>query len=100
MPSAGKYYVAFFESSYRSLDEVKAKEPQSLFAHLTRSKELFRQGKVLMAGAFLDQPDQPLTTMGLFKSRQDAEEFVKGDPFVISGAVKNWQIREWANILD
>jgi hypothetical protein len=53
-----------------------------------------------MAGAFLDQPDQPLTTMGLFKSRQDAEEFVKGDPFVISGAVKNWQIREWANILD
>ena len=69
MSSPDKYYVAIFESSYRSLDEVKAKEPQSLVAHLTRSKELFRQGKVLMAGAFLDQPGQPVTTMGLFKSR-------------------------------
>lgn len=99
MPNVGKYYVAFFEISYRSLDEVKAKEPQSLSAHLARSKELYREGKVLMAGAFLDRPDQPLKTMGIFASHEDAEEYVKGDPFVLSGAVTNWYIREWANIV-
>ena len=94
-----KYYVVFFVISYRSLDEVKSKEPQSLAAHLARSRELYRQGKVLMAGAFLDKPDEPLNTMGVFASREDAEEYVKGDPFVLSGAVTNWYIREWANIL-
>ncbi|HEX3105957.1 MAG TPA: YciI family protein [Terriglobales bacterium] len=99
MATPNKYYVAFFEISYRSLDEVKSKEPQSLAAHLARSRELHRQGKVLMAGAFLDRPDEPLNTMGVFTSREDAEEYVKGDPFVLSGAVTNWYIREWANIL-
>lgn len=52
-----------------------------------------------MAGAFLDKPDEPLNTMGVFASREDAEEYVKGDPFVISGAVTSWHIREWTNIL-
>jgi uncharacterized protein YciI len=78
MANPSKYYVAFFVISYRSLDEVKSKEPQSLTAHLARSRELYRQGKVLMAGAFLDRPDEPLNTMGVFASREDAEEYVKG----------------------
>ena len=51
MANPGKYYVAFFEISYRSLDEVKSKEPQSLAAHLARSRELYQQGKVLI-GAY------------------------------------------------
>jgi uncharacterized protein YciI len=99
MANPGKYYVVFFVISCRSLDEVKSKEPQALAAHLARSRELHRQGKVLMTGAFLDKPDEPLNTMGVFTSREDAEEYVKGDPFVLSGAVTNWHIREWANIL-
>lgn len=99
MANPTKYYVAFFVISYRSIDEVKSKEPQSLAAHLARSRELYKQGKVLMAGAFLDKPDEPLNTMGVFASREDAEEYVKGDPFVISGAVTSWHIREWTNIL-
>jgi uncharacterized protein YciI len=65
MPNPSKYYVAFFVISYRSLDEVKSKEPQSLEAHLARSRELYRHGKVLMAGAFIDRPDEPLNTMGV-----------------------------------
>jgi uncharacterized protein YciI len=55
--------------------------------------------ELFMAGAFLDNPDEPLTSMGILRSREDAEEFAKGDPFVVNGMVINWYIREWANIL-
>jgi uncharacterized protein len=70
-----------------------------LFAHIARSKELHANGKVLMAGAFLDNLDEPLTTMGIFTTREDAEEYAKGDPFILNGTVTKWYIREWANIL-
>ena len=47
-----------------------------------------------MAGAFLDNPDEPLSTMAVLSSREAAEEYVKGDPFVQKGMTSNWYIRE------
>jgi hypothetical protein len=32
---------------------------------------------------------------GHLTTREAAEEFVKGDPFVLEGLIKRWQIREW-----
>lgn len=52
-----------------------------------------------MAGAFLDNPDEPVSTMVIFPSGEAAEEYAKGDPFVLNGLVTKWHIREWANIL-
>ena len=34
-------------------------------------------------------------SMAVFLTREAAEEFVKGDPFVLNGVVRNWEIREW-----
>ena len=34
-------------------------------------------------------------SMAVFTSRESAEDFVSGDPFVINGVVRNWFIREW-----
>jgi uncharacterized protein len=94
------YYVAFFVISGMTIEEVIASAPDALATHLKRSKELRRQGTLLMAGAFLhNAPDEPLTTMGVFLSRADAEAYAAGDPFVLNGMVTNWYIREWANIL-
>jgi len=31
----------------------------------------------------------------LFTTREAAEEFVKGDPFVLSGLIRHRTIREW-----
>lgn len=75
------------------------KDPQNLAAHIARSKDLHAKGKVIMAGAFLDNLDGALTAMAVFSSREDAQEHAKSDPFVLNGTVKNWFIREWANIL-
>jgi len=54
-------------------------------------------GKLIMAGALTGKPGEPLATMELFYTREDAEEYAKGDPFVINGMVSDWQIRKWAN---
>ncbi|PYV57274.1 MAG: hypothetical protein DMG96_31660 [Acidobacteria bacterium] len=99
MPTPDKYYVAFFVTSCKSLDEVKSKYGATIAAHMTRSNELHKKGSLLMAGAFLDDPGEPVTTMGIFPSREAAEEYAKGDPFVLNGLVTKWYIREWANIL-
>ncbi len=37
--------------------------------------------------------------MGTFTTRAAAEEFVRGDPFVLHGVVRNWTIREWNEAL-
>ena len=52
-----------------------------------------------MAGAFLDRPEEPVSTMVVLASREDAEEYVAGDPFVVKGMVASSEIRLWANML-
>jgi uncharacterized protein YciI len=93
------YFVAFLKTGFTSIDEVRAKMPDALATHLSRSNELHRHGKVLMAGALKSNPGESVTTMAVFYSQEDAEEYVKGDPFVISGMVSDWHVEEWARIL-
>jgi uncharacterized protein YciI len=38
--------------------------------------------------------------MGICPTREAAEEFANGDPFVLNGMVSKWYIREWANLFD
>jgi uncharacterized protein YciI len=52
-----------------------------------------------MAGAFLDRPGEPLQTMAVTRTREDAEEFASGDPFVLAGTARVTAIRPWADIL-
>ncbi len=92
------YYVVFVVTKYKSFEEVKAREPEAFAAHIARSKELHEKGVLLMSGAFLDNPEEPLSTMGVLTSREAAEEYIKYDPFVLKGMVAKHYIREWANM--
>jgi uncharacterized protein len=92
------YYVVFCTLKYRSLVEAKTEAAEKIAAHIKRSKELHANGTLLMAGAFLDKPDEPLSTMGVLTSRQAAEEYLKGDPFYLDGSMTQWSIREWADM--
>jgi len=31
-------------------------------------------------------------------SREAADDYIRGDPFVLHGMVSHWHIREWANL--
>ena len=86
-------------TSFASLDDARRVAPTQMAAHLARSRELHAEGTLLMAGAFLDEPDQPVRTMGVLASREAAEDYARDDPFVVAGLVEEWRIREWANML-
>jgi len=51
-----------------------------------------------MSGAFLNNPDEPLSTMAVLSSREAAEDYIHGDPFFINGMISKWYVREWANM--
>ena len=93
------YFVVFFQTKFSSMEDVKSRMPEVLLEHVGRSNALYKDGKVLMAGAFRDDTGGMVSTMALFYSRQDAEEYVRNDPFVLSGMVSEWTVKAWANIL-
>jgi uncharacterized protein YciI len=51
-----------------------------------------------MIEAILDQNDTPLSTMAVASSREAAEEYVKGDPFLLNGMMSAWYTHEWSNM--
>jgi uncharacterized protein YciI len=98
LPNQRTYFVVQCFLKYPSFAEARAKAPDEIAAHIQRSKELHAQGVILMAGAFLDKNDEPLSTMAIATSREVAENYVHGDPFYLNGMMESWTIREWANM--
>ena len=90
------FHVVLFQVDYTSLEDVP---PEPLSEHIARSRQWHADGRLLMAGAFLDQPDDPIQTMAVVRTRQDADEFAAGDPFVLAGTARVTAIRPWADIL-
>ncbi len=86
-------YVLFYESA----DDVATRAPEHFPAHRRRLAEFHERGELLMVGTFADPQNQG--SMGIFATRQAAESFVAGDPFVDHGVVKAYEIRGWAEIL-
>jgi uncharacterized protein YciI len=98
IPSQSRYHVVFCTLGYSSFEEARVEAPDEISAHIRRSWELHEAGTLLMAGAFLDETDEPLSTMAVALSREAAEEYVKGDPFHLNGMMGDWRLREWANM--
>ena len=53
-------------------------------------------GDLLLVGTFGDP--QAKGSMAIFATREVAETFVAGDPFVLNGVVSSYEIREWNEI--
>jgi uncharacterized protein YciI len=98
-PRQRQYYVVFMTTQFTSLDEARRVAPTEMAMHLANSRKLHDAGVLLMAGAFLDRPDEPVRTMGVLVSRAAAEDYARSDPFVQAGLVSEWTVREWANML-
>jgi len=90
------FHVLFLQVDYTAMEEVP-REP--LEAHVARSRKWHADGRLVMAGALLDRPGEPMQTMAVLRTRQDAEEFASGDPFVVAGTARVTAIRPWADIL-
>lgn len=82
-------YVLFYESA----DDVRSKAPLHFPAHVARWKEFQERGTLLMIGTFANPQEEG--SMAIFTTRDAAEGFARGDPFVLNGVVRRWSIREW-----
>jgi hypothetical protein len=87
--------VLRFETSYSSLDDALKRAPDEIRAHLARTRDFHARGVLLEAGAFRDAG--PLRTMAIFTTREAAEEYAAGDPFVLNGMVTSHSIDEWTD---
>ena len=84
-------YVLYYESG----EHVKTLAPLHFPAHRARWQEFAERGCLLAIGPFTDGA----AAMGIFTTREDAEAFAGGDPFVQHGVVRSWSIREWNEAL-
>ena len=81
---------------YESADGVAENAPRYVAEHRAAG-EFAARGELLMIGPFANAQEDG--AMGIFTTRAAAEEFVRGDPFVMHGVVRNWTIREWNEAL-
>jgi uncharacterized protein YciI len=65
-------------------------------AHLALVVEAHRSGRLLLAGAL--KPDGALLVFRAEDVR-DVEAFATNDPYVRSGLVTSWRVREWAVVI-
>ena len=84
--------------SYYPSDDFMALAREHGAAHQARLRDFHERGLLLMAGP-LDQPPTG-EALGVFTSREGAEEFIAGDPFVQHGVVSRWTIRPLADFFE
>ena len=64
-------------------------------SHKAWYTEFMQRGVLLSLGPFSDRSG----SIAVFTTREAAEEFAKGDPFVLNGVVRDWWVREWIEAL-
>ncbi len=84
-------YVVMYETAADAAPKLAEQFP----AHRALWGEYLARGTLLAIGPFSDRSG----AMGIFTTREAADEFVKEDPFVVHGAVQSWTIREWNEVL-
>ena len=83
--------------TYRAVDDFLPLARANYAEHSARVREFAERGVLLMVGTL----DEPMNgdALGVFTTREAAEEFVAGDPFVLNGVVAEWSIRPWNEVL-
>jgi uncharacterized protein len=95
--TAGGAPAPKFLMTYRAVDDFMPLAQEHGPAHVARLQEFRERGLALMAGP-LGEPFNG-DAMGVFTTREAAEEFIAGDPFVRHGVVASWTVRPWSEVL-
>jgi uncharacterized protein YciI len=88
-----KHYLLFYDVA----EGYVAKRSTFRAAHLEKVWRAHDRGELVLAGALADPVDGAVL---LFKgdSPQVAEAFAQADPYVSSGLVVRWRVREWSTV--
>jgi uncharacterized protein YciI len=84
------HYLLFYEVG----EDYLARRAEFRGEHLALAWKASERGELLLAGALANPIDGAVL---LFQgdSPEAAERFARNDPYVKSGIVKRWHVREW-----
>ena len=87
------HYLLFYEVC----EDYVARRAKFRDAHLEKAWDASEKGELILGGALANPLDGAVL---LFRgdSPEVAEKFAKADPYVISGIVKRWYVREWTTV--
>jgi len=87
------HYLLFYEAA----DDYLARRAEFRGVHLALAWNASERGELLLGGALANPVDGAVL---LFKgdSPKVAEDFARTDPYVTSGLVKRWYVREWTTV--
>lgn len=87
------HYLLFYEIA----DDYLARRDQFRAAHLEKAWASSERGELILGGALADPVDGAVLLFA-GESRAVAEEFARVDPYVTSGLVRKWHVREWKTV--
>jgi uncharacterized protein YciI len=88
------HYLLFYEVAADYIE----RRAEFRNVHLKLGWEAVNRGELVLGGALSNPVDGAVL---LFKgdSPEVAEAFAKADPYVTSGIVKRWYVREWTTVV-
>lgn len=88
------HYLLFYEAGN---DYAERRAPYRA-AHIKYAREAVSRGELVLGGGLANPVDGSIL---LFRgvSPEVAEKFAAADPYVTSGVVKRWYVREWTTVV-
>jgi hypothetical protein len=88
------HYLLFYELA----DDYLTRRTEFRNVHLKMGWEAVERGELVLGGALANPADGAVL---LFKgeSPEVAEKFASADPYVTSGIVRRWYVREWTTVV-
>jgi uncharacterized protein YciI len=88
------HYLLFYEVA----DDYVTRRAEFRNIHLKMGWEAVERGELVLGGALANPADGAVL---FFKgdSPEVAEKFATADPYVTSGIVKRWYVREWTTVV-
>jgi len=87
------YYALFYDT----VDNFVERRQPYRAAHLAHIDAAHRDGRLVLAGAL--KPADGALLVFRAAAQADVDAFAKADPYVTSGLVTAWRVREWAVVV-
>lgn len=90
--------VKHFLLIYEAGPDYVERRPQFRAEHLALAWAAQERGEIVVAGPLAD-PIDGAVLMFVGKDKSVAEDFARADPYVTSGMVARWHVREWTTVI-
>jgi uncharacterized protein YciI len=89
--------MPYFALLYDVVDDFVTLRAPFRSEHLRLAGEAHKRGEIVLAGALAE----PAAALIIFHctDKSVAEDFARGDPYVVNGLVKKWTVRPWTVVV-